>query len=225
MGTQPRKSKLVHGVGINDVDYSVVTYGMVDGKYKQLSMCPFYSRWKDVLRRTHSEGYFKYRDSYRNVSLQESWKYFSNFKLWMEDQEWEGLSLDKDILSGSNKIYSESTCAFVPLYVNNLLLNNLSKRGEDPLGVSFQNRTRIKNSLNPYRAQVNIFGKRTPLGDFPTRELAHKAWQSAKADYIEEVVTKYASESCFRTDVAGALIKRAWNLRLDVLNNIETKVL
>jgi hypothetical protein len=61
------------------------------------------------------------------------------------------------------------------------------------------------------------------LGSYNTVQDAHKAWQEARATQIEVVVAKYATQSCFRADVAEALTQRVWKLRLDAINNEETK--
>jgi len=38
--------KLVHDIGINDLPYSVTRYEVVNGRRRQIWMCPFYSAWK-----------------------------------------------------------------------------------------------------------------------------------------------------------------------------------
>lgn len=215
------KEKLVHGFGINDADYPVSTYEMVDGKTRQ-KICPFYSRWKDILRRTKSTSYFKYRPNYEEVGMQESWKRFSNFKKWMENQKWEGLYLDKDILSSEEKLYSESTCAFVPIYINNLILDG-GKESNLPIGVTSDKR--YPNAKLPYRAQLNKAGKKILGGFYKTAEEAHRAWQILKANYIEETIARYSLEGCFRTDVAEVLTKMVWDLRVDAAKGVETKSL
>lgn len=47
-------------------------------------------------------------------SVCEEWLTFSNFKRWMEQQDYEGKALDKDLLVSQNKTYSSETCVFVP---------------------------------------------------------------------------------------------------------------
>lgn len=214
--------RLVCGVGINDADYSVASYQIVDGISKQV-ICPIYSRWKDVLRRVTSKAYHNYRPTYSRSSFEDNWKYFSRFRLWMSSQIWEGLHLDKDILFPGNKEYSERTCAFVPFYINHLVRPEIAKGESLPLGVAVEKRyVKLKKR---YRSQIGVDGIRINLGSFETTELAHKAWQEAKANQIEKAVSRYATEECFRTDVAEALIKRVWDLKLAAANGVETKSL
>ena len=70
-----------------------------------------------------------------------------------------------------------------------------------------------------------IGDKRKRLGRFATPEEAHAAWQIGKAEALEFVINRYAQEECFRTDVADALMRRVWDLRLDNANGVETKSL
>ena len=104
------KRKPIYGWGINDADY-VVSYA-VNGKRKS---CQYYEKWVGMLRRAFSEKYKAKNPSYLCVTVCEEWKYFSNFKKWMETQYFDGLELDKDILKSGNSVYSPETCAFVPL--------------------------------------------------------------------------------------------------------------
>lgn len=140
MNNKPFKPKvkrlLVCGFGINDADYRTQWY--VDGKRKR---CPYYARWHMMLNRSYSPKFHALQPNYIDVSVKEDWRYFSDFKAWMETQYWEGLTLDKDILFPGNKVYGPDTCAFVPQEINLLLTDRLSLRGEYPLGVSYQQKS------------------------------------------------------------------------------------
>ena len=113
-----KKDKLVYGVGINDADYRVqekITVVDEDGKKKQklVWICPFYEKWKPMLRRCYSAKYQEVRPTYIGCSVSEDWLRFSTFKAWMAAQDWEGMEIDKDILFPNNKIYSPETCVFI----------------------------------------------------------------------------------------------------------------
>lgn len=183
-------------------------------------MCPIYSAWKDMLQRCNSstfkekKGNAKYAACFTN----DSWKYFSSFRVWAINSGFaDGLRLDKDILIPGNKEYGPNTCAFVPPSINNLLLLSKQRVGI-PLGATYSKvRQRMVNELKkPYFSRLSRYGSHQRwLGFFETALEAHQCWQLAKADYIEEMVAWYATQDCFRTDIAEALTGRVWKLRLD----------
>lgn len=213
-----KKVKLIYGVGINDLDYPISA--VVDGKR---TMCKFYQKYIGMLNRAYSDK----RSTSTGVC--DEWKYASNFKCWMEQQDWVGLQLDKDILIVGNKIYSPEACCFVPIRINNVL-NHRARNGACPIGVSRKEKTdRCVNPLKrQYVASITIVDtngdkKEISLGYHETPEEAHKKWQWAKAYEIEKAVSWYSTQDCFRTDVAEALMGRVWKLRLDSANSVETK--
>lgn len=215
---------LVAGVGINDLDYNVSTYENIGGKIKQV-LCPYYNRWKDVLRRTNPKYERPSGNNYLGCSVDSGWIRASQFRGWMEEQQWEGLQLDKDILVKGNKVYSSETCAFVPAYINTCLSINQGLNNGIAVGVKIESRNKKATSKN-FRADINqMSGGIKYLGAFYTEKEAHAAWQLAKAVEIELYINRYAKEECFRTDVADALMRRVWDLRLDNANGVETKSL
>ena len=205
---------LVCGVGYNDLGYSVSKSAIVDGKFKQVWRCPFYFRWKDILRRT-SKDY--HRSAYAECRIAEEWESAYEFKLWMESQQWEGNHLDKDILVKGNKVYGPDTCSFIPAYVNTALLLNPMKRTRLPVGV--------KKEGERYRADINLSGSKLYLGNFKCPEQAHNKWQHAKVEQIVKVLSDYKTELCFREDVLEALIHRVDTLRYEISSGVETKSL
>jgi hypothetical protein len=78
-----------------------------------------YGTWIGMLRRCYSEKSLIRRPTYKNVSVCEKWLNFQNFAQWFEENYIEGLDLDKDLLSGNNKIYSPETCCFLSNEENN----------------------------------------------------------------------------------------------------------
>ena len=223
-------NKLIYGFGINDADYVVQIRETLSGtgnlrKRKLVWMCPYYSRWVGMIKRGFSRRLKSKHKTYEHVSVCEEWKYFSSFRAWMETQNWEGLHLDNDILIKDNKVYSQDTCAFVPMHVNMLLTKADGSRGKLPIGVGYKTKHKLMvNELKkPYFSRVSSDNKRKLLGYFETPDLAHKAWQLGKAIEIEKVIDWYAGQDCFRTDVAEALTQRVWQLRLDHVTDVETK--
>ena len=122
--------KLVYGVGLNDVSYS--TQPIVE---KKQLICIYYQQWRHMLERCYSEKYHLRYKTYKNCTVCDDWLIFSNFKDWMESQDWEGKQLDKDILIEGNKHYSPETCVFVDQATNSLFTYRGNARGQYPLGV------------------------------------------------------------------------------------------
>lgn len=162
---------LVLGVGINDADY--VVKPIVDGVRV---CCPFYSRWGSMLNRCYSSSFHKLKPTYKDCSVCDEWLVFSNFKSWMEKQDWEGKHLDKDILVSGNKIYHPDYCSFVTQETNKFILDGKSVRGDLPIGVCFDKKA------GKYKASCGAFksGSKNFAGYFNTPEEAHEAWRNKK---------------------------------------------
>lgn len=164
-------NKFVVGVGINDADY--VVQPTVNGKRV---CCPFYRTWKHMLERCYSSKYQTIQPTYVGCSVCEEWLTFSNFKKWMEAQDWEGKELDKDLLVKGNKVYSPETCVFVDSNTNLFTLDNSAARGESLIGTYFDKRRRkfMAYCSNPFT------GKKEHLGMFKCQDQAHFAWKKRK---------------------------------------------
>lgn len=199
--------RFVEGLGFNDVDYAVFTRDKVSGK---VVTCPYYSRWASVLERCSGSDYCKrVLPTYKDASVCHEWLQLSSFKAWMEQLDWSGKHLDKDILLLGNKLYSPTTCVFVPQFINTVILTRQASRGELPLGVTYTNKT--KSGVNPYRAQVSdvLLGKNKHLGVFKTAEAAHFAWQVGKAEQILKAAEEYQKDSKCLPSVVSALVARS----------------
>lgn len=116
-----KKIKKVAGVGINDANYAITKYAMVDGKRKKIWECPIYRKWFNLLQRCYhvnSEGE-SFFPNYVGHTVDPRWYKFSDFKAWVEAQVgWESMELDKDLLVPGNTVYGPDTCIFVPKVVN-----------------------------------------------------------------------------------------------------------
>lgn len=218
-----KRSKKILGVGINDADYriniSITTGYTKEGKQiqKRIWSCPYYKVWIDMLRRGFSENLRKKIRTYKDVEIQESWLYFSQFRAWAEPRYAEGLSLDKDILVYGNKIYSENTCCFVPHYVNTVLLTS-SKGSNELIGAIFK--PARAHLLTPYMAASS---SHPYLGYFSTAKEAHHAWQADKVKNIISVVNRYREDESYIPEVADALLGRARILEKDMLDGKVTE--
>lgn len=168
--------KLVYGVGINDAKYMVE-----QTLNKKRLRCPYYVRWNSMLKRCYSESSHLQRPTYKDCTVCNEWLTFSNFKSWMEKQDWKGKHLDKDILIQENKVYSPETCIFVTQDINLLLADNKNSRGKYPIGVY------LDKDNGRFVSQIKINGKRKWLGRFDTPDLAVKAYMLAKYKNIHDV--------------------------------------
>lgn len=171
--------RLVFGKGSNDATY--MTQTTFNGRS---SICPYYSRWRDLLKRCYSDKFQNKNTSYIGCSVASEWIKFSNFKSWMEKQDWEGKELDKDLLVQGNKVYGPSTCIFVPREINLIVKNSVKKNSELPVGVSYH--AKSKN----YRAYTSFNGRYKGLGEFSSVELASKAYKVEKYRIIKAIAAE-----------------------------------
>lgn len=180
------------------------------------------SCWRNLLGRCYDTEHVDYiRYGALGAAVKEEWKNFQGFCEFFSVHWSEGLRLDKDILIPSNKVYSPDTCAFVPTYVNNLIVHaNGTKSNGLPLGVYRKKSTRkmVSELKHPYG--VDIGGQN--LGYYRTKEDAHKAYQIAKAERILEVLNRYKTEPFCDPRVIDALELRAELLKTDASNGTET---
>lgn len=226
MTRKTKPAKLNYGVGINDT--GLKTEQIVDGVVVR---CPFYIRWRSMLERGYSENTKNKHPSYQDVVVVEEWHKLSNFKTWMQEQIWEGLELDKDVLVQGNKVYGPETCCFVPARINAAIALGRSGKTKYPFGVTKKSefKNMIKGHTRPYTAIISttLNGRtgRWNAGYSETVFGAHKIWQMAKATAIEETIAWYATQNCFRTDVTEALTSRVWQLRLENALGIESTLL
>ena len=197
-------NKLVYGVGVNDLDYrtQVKEYVTKDGGERILNpifLCKYYEVWKNMLKRCYSNKYLESKPSYIGTSVCNDWLSATAFKKWMEQQDWSGKCLDKDIIVPKSKLYSPETCAFVLNETNTFVTASDASRGGCPIGVSLDKPT------GKYRAKCrNPFtGKQESLGYYSTPEEAHEAWRKHKHE-----LAKFVADTESDMRVVEALKKR-----------------
>lgn len=199
---------LVYGVGINDASYNLSLkeeLPRINGKRRQkhVWICPYYVAWKGMLQRCYSDAWHIKYPTYKDCTVCDEWLLFSNFKSWMEQQDWKGKQLDKDILSPGNKIYSSETCIFVSVKVNSFITERQNDRGEYPIGVNWH---KASQKFISKCSQLN--GERKYLGLFITPEEAHQAWLKEKLRLAKILASEQKDER-----VAKALIDRYENYK------------
>ena len=171
----------VAGSGRNDVNFRV----NIDGKHIWQ-----YATWIDLLKRCLSERVKTKRPTYRDVTCCDEWLSFANFFEWVNKEVGYkgrpiGMALDKDIIIRGNKVYSPSTCAFVPEVVNGLVSDNKSTRGVLPVGVH------LDSFSGKYVAQFGFFGKSKHIGYYTDPNEAFAAYKIAKEAQIKVVASQY----------------------------------
>ena len=171
-----RRRRLVQGVGINDVGYKT-SWRDIEGKVHR---CPFYTRWCSILSRCFSTHFHKKNPTYKDATICQEWLYLSNFKLWMESQDWVGKDLDKDIITYDNKLYSPETCVFVDKSVNLLLSTKIKNKGDYKRGVSITKKGK-------FLASCNNGVKGVAIGYYDTEQEAYIAYVRYKSDLIIKV--------------------------------------
>lgn len=191
-----KKNKLVYGVGINDADYTVqvketVGHTEIGTKIQKLLwFCPFYVKWKDMLRRCYSQKYHDKFPTYVGCRTVPEWHYFMTFRAWMEKQDWEGRHLDKDLLIPGNKVYSPDTCVFLDPNINTFLIESTKATGNLPIGVTFH------RASGKFVAQGNSLetGKRKHLGLLVDPQDAHQTWLSSKLEEAKLLASSQKDE-------------------------------
>lgn len=182
------KQKLIHGVGI------------YDGINESTTMA--YKVWHSMIVRCYSDNWLKNKPSYIECTVDKQWLRYSIFREWFSSNYIEGFHLDKDIIIPLNKIYSPSTCCFVPAYINVLLTDRTRDRGNYPLGVNYEPK------WNRYKSCISINGKVKHLGYFKTPELAHECWLRAKKKYVSECANEAYAKGEISERVRDALLNR-----------------
>ena len=177
---------LVQGFGVNDLRGT---------EYEK----EIYTKWASMLNRCYSEKYHKIQPTYVGCPVHEDWRLFSKFRYWALQQDWEGKELDKDLLVTGNKVYSSETCCFIPCYVNCFLTESAAVRGNYPIGVCWDGRSRkyrsrVSNPLNKHREH---------LGFFECPKDAYRAWLARKLEIAYEIA---ATEPDQR--IADAIVNR-----------------
>lgn len=179
--------KLVAGVGFNDG-----TYPSVGTKEHSL--------WRSMLARCYTERNLLNKPAYRGCKVSENFKMYTYFYEWCNEQigfkEYDSkghmFALDKDLLVKGNKEYSEYTCIFIPMEINNIIVKSDSSRGEYPLGVSYD------KERDKFQSRMWVDNKPKFLGRFDTVEDAFAKYKESKEDHIKFVASKWKDLIDFR---------------------------
>lgn len=158
---------------------------MVEGKQVVVWRCPYYIKWKDMLRRCYAKD--KYR-SY-NTKVCPEWLVFSNFKDWvvscgLQEEDLKVLDLDKDLF-GDGTLYSPAVCIFVSHKVNTFILDKNNTPSLCLRGVYCREGKYLPRCNNP------ITKKRESLGSYICEIQAHRKWCDRKLEILESLKYEY----------------------------------
>lgn len=137
---------LLQGVGYNDIE------GFSSGN-KNYIVSKAYSLWHGIISRCYSEKSLMKHPAYKNVTVCEEWLTASNFYKWFlkHSMIFEltniKFALDKDLLSNDCKIYSPSTCIFLPTKINAILARNTVTNKSGLLGYFKRKRVNKDGSI------------------------------------------------------------------------------
>ena len=151
-----------------------------------------YNLWKNMLERCYSDTSKKKNPTYEGCEVSDNFKSYEYFYEWCNKQigsDNEDWHLDKDLLFKGNKVYSETTCVFLPREINQLLIKRESLRGEHLIGVSWHKRDKAFMA----RLSKNT-GKSEWLGYFTTELEAYNAYKVAKESFVKEQAEKWKSQ-------------------------------
>ena len=153
-----------------------------------------YMLWQNMLKRCYSntnicDGFKKKNPTYEGCEVSDNFKSYEYFYEWCHEhigfnnKDWH---LDKDLLVKGNKVYSESTCVFLPREINQLLIKSTASRGKHLIGVNWD------KTKKAFKARVNKNkGKQEHLGYFKTELEAFNAYKKAKEAFVKEQANKW----------------------------------
>ena len=180
-------SPSVFDVGIVGTNYPATVNGRITKEY---------NRWHSMLERCYSDIFKKKCPTYEGCEVSGNFKSYEYFYEWCQKQigfnndgNGNPFQLDKDLLIKGNKVYSETTCVFLPQEINLVLTKRDNNRGECLIGVSWD------KVAKTFKAQVSKNkGKRECLGYFKTELEAYNAYKTAKESFIKEQADKWKDQ-------------------------------
>ena len=180
-------SPSVCGVGIVGIKYPSRVNGILTKEYKL---------WTSMLKRCYNDGFKNKRPTYEGCGVSDKFKSYEYFYEWCNEQfgfdndsNGNPFQLDKDLLVKGNKVYSESTCVFIPREINQLLIKCTASRGKHLIGVYWS------KTANAFVARVSRNkGCSEHLGLFNTELEAFKAYKTAKETFVKEQANKWKSQ-------------------------------
>lgn len=177
-------------VSVDNVNYS---RQYIDEEGKSQS-CLEYAIHHKILMRTGNLKTQEHRPTYKGIRVSNNFLDYNYFVNWCRSQigfATEGWVLDKDILSGKDKIYSEETCVFIPMCVNSFL--TFSKRVNSTsgyAGVSWQ-KSYTKSGGKYIASCAQLNGKNKTLGRTTCPKEGYKLYRKEKVRLAKVLAASY----------------------------------
>ena len=161
------------------------------GEYKPKTYA--YNVWSNIIARCYDKKVHIKLPTYKYATVCEEWHNFQNFAKWHEENYVEGWHIDKDLLSGDNKIYSPETCLYIPVSLNSFMTNVQLNNTSGETGVSWNKKHK------KWKATISIDNKQKHLGCFSNKQDAVRAYKAERN----------ALSSMFKYDMTGLLPEKA----------------
>jgi len=123
----------------------------------------------------------------------------------MEGQDWKGKQLDKDILGGSEKIYSPETCCFISQDLNKLIKPTTGKTSGLPVGVHWNKRDK------KFISSIRRNGEKHHIGSFSDPDQAAQSFARERRGYLLLEASKQPEP------IRSALIARAREIKYEMV--------
>lgn len=183
-------SASLYGIGVVGIgDYCV---------YKEGNHMTAYKVWEGMLRRCYKGD--KGRESYADCTVCDEWLNYQTFCKWFYKHYITGYHLDKDILVKGSRVYSPTTCRFIPSSINVMVSKNKVgkyKIGAKPCGV-------LKKS---FKCSILEDNKMRYIGSFPSEDEASEAYKKERLKYVKGVAFDYYTNGLICEEIYDALLR------------------
>lgn len=145
-----------------------------------------YQTWSDMIKRCYQPKNTSIAKNYKGVTVCEEWHNYQVFAKWFDEYHVTGCHLDKDLKVFGNKVYSPTTCVFVPVDINSFLTGGLKR------GIHFNN-SKGKWIAQCQDGEICSTGKKkqTYLGTFDNENDALNAYKTFKLNKLRSLKIKY----------------------------------
>lgn len=168
-----------------------------------------YNTWVGMLSRCYNPSdTFYLRYGGRGIKVCDEWHCFQTYADWFFTNIVEGFHVDKDLKLMDSKLYSPSSCEFIPPEINTLLVDHASARGEYPVGVTYD------AGGGKYIARCSLGkGCRRHIGRFTTVGAAFSAYKVVKEARVKEVAQHHYDLGEISKQIYDNLM--AWEVNID----------